>query len=92
MGLTQEALAWECGHSKSYLCEIESGRKLPSLDVLFDIADRLHVELHDLLLDPDTSERAGACEALRVCSPEAQAAVYDALRPWMPPRPASPER
>jgi len=86
VGLTQEGLAWECGHAKSYLCEIESGRKLPSLDVLFDIAERLNVELYDLLLDPDTSDRARAGEALRLASPEAQSQVYALLDPWMPPR------
>ena len=52
----------------------------------FDIAERLNVELYDLLLDPDTSDRARAGEALRLASPEAQSQVYALLDPWMPPR------
>lgn len=52
----------------------------------FDIAERLNVELYDLLLDPDTSDRARAGEALRLASPEAQSQVYALVDPWMPPR------
>jgi transcriptional regulator with XRE-family HTH domain len=42
-GLTQEALAWDSGLSKSYLSEIEAGRKAPSLYVLRALAERLGV-------------------------------------------------
>ncbi len=64
-GLTQEALAWDTGHAKSYLCEIESGKKLPSLEVLGHIATRLGVQTYDLLVDPDADARSMLVEASR---------------------------
>lgn len=51
-GLTQERLAWDSGHAKSYVCEIEAGRKLPSLEVLGDLARALGVRPWELLLAP----------------------------------------
>lgn len=48
-GLTQEALAEEIGLGRSYIAEIESGRRNPSLDSLKIIADGLQVSLSKLL-------------------------------------------
>ena len=48
-GLTQEKLAWAAGVSKSYLCEIESGQKAPSLFVLRALAEHLDVSPGKLL-------------------------------------------
>lgn len=68
-GLTQEKLAYECGYSKSYVSEIEAGKKLPSLTALATFASRLNVALFDLLVFPDESPRERLVDALRTCSP-----------------------
>ncbi len=81
LGITQEALAWDSGHAKSYLCEIESGRKLPSLEVLADIAARLGVEPYDLLVDPEDDARARLVDASRSAPPDALARALQALTP-----------
>lgn len=53
-GITQERLAWECDLSKPYLSQVEAGKRLPSVAVLGAIADRLGLELADLVaLDTD---------------------------------------
>ncbi len=50
-GLTQEALAEKCDISRSYLSSIEAPNivKTISLEMLFQIADALHVEPSKLL-------------------------------------------
>ncbi len=50
-GLTQEQLANKVGISYSYLTQIEAPNvvKKMSLEVLFDIADNLNVDIKDLL-------------------------------------------
>lgn len=48
-GLTQDALATAVGLGRSYLAEIELGRRNPSLDSLKLIADGLQVPLSKLL-------------------------------------------
>ncbi len=50
-GLTQEQLANDVGISYSYLTQIEAPNvvKKMSLEVLFDIADTLNVNIKDLL-------------------------------------------
>ena len=68
--LTQEKLAYECGRSKSYLCEIESGKKLPSLAALAEFADRLGVQVFDLLVFPAESPRHRLVDATRSASPD----------------------
>ena len=63
--LTQEKLAWECDLSKPYLSQIEAGKRLPSLPALDALAQRLHVDLVDVLaVDPD-SNRHKLIEAVR---------------------------
>ena len=71
-GLTQERLAWEAGlDSKGYLSRIESGQRLPSLDLLDRLARRLDVEPRDLLLFPEHDPVAAAMERIRRAGPEA---------------------
>ena len=55
-GLTQEQLAWnaELG-SKGYLSRIESGQRLPSLELLDRLAHELRVELHELVTFTDAA-------------------------------------
>lgn len=48
-GLTQEALAEAAGLNRSYIAEIEMGRRNPSLDSLKIIAVGLDVSLSKLL-------------------------------------------
>lgn len=48
-GLTQEALAHGVGLGRSYIAEIETGRRNPSLDSLKLIADGLGVSLSKLV-------------------------------------------
>ena len=53
-GLTQEQLAYTADgiSSKGYLSEIEAGKRLPSLNALAAIAERLGVEPFELLVFP----------------------------------------
>lgn len=46
--MTQEKLAYENDFSKGYLSDIESGKKLPSLQLLEKIAESLEVDIKDL--------------------------------------------
>jgi transcriptional regulator with XRE-family HTH domain len=65
-GLTQEKLAWEAGlTSKGYLSRIESGERLPSVDVLANLADRLDVEVRDLFIFPVSGDIDHAMELVR---------------------------
>ena len=65
-GLTQEKLAWEAGlSSKGYLSRIERGERLPSLDILAKLAQRLGVDVRDLFIVPGRSEVDDAMERLR---------------------------
>ncbi len=64
--LTQEKLAWEAGlSSKGYLSRIESGSRLPSLSTLDRLAQRLGVEVRDLLVFPERNEVDRAMEVIR---------------------------
>ena len=49
MGLTQEKLAWESDLAKPYLSQIEAGKRLPSVPVLYRLAERRGVDVVDLL-------------------------------------------
>ena len=43
-----EALAFECELNKNYLCDIENGRRNPTLLVLCKIAKGLNISLEEL--------------------------------------------
>ena len=51
LGLSQYKLAKEIGIAQSFMNEIESGRKMPSLEVFFRICDAL-----DITLFPDEED------------------------------------
>lgn len=71
LDLTQEKLAWEAGlSSKGYLSRIESGERLPSLEVLYRLAKRLGVEVRDLFIFPERGPVDQAMEQLRIGSPK----------------------
>ena len=52
-GLSQYELAELTNLSPSYISEIETGKKVPSIDTLLNIADALDVDLWDLLIPID---------------------------------------
>lgn len=49
--LSQESLAEMVDQSRVNINRIENGDRLPSIDVLVDIANVLHVSVDDLLVD-----------------------------------------
>ena len=53
-GLSQEALAAECGIDMRYLGGIERGQENPTIKVLGDIAKALSVPANTLLIEPRT--------------------------------------
>ena len=58
VGLTQEKLAYEAGlKSKGHLSGIEKGLVIPTLPTLSLLAERLNVELLDLVTFPEESDR-----------------------------------
>jgi len=79
--LTQEKLAYECGHAKSYVCEIESGKKLPSLKALSEFASRLGVPVFDLLVFPGEGARERLIDATRSLPEDAVAQLLALAEP-----------
>jgi transcriptional regulator with XRE-family HTH domain len=51
LGLSQEALALECGINRTYLSSVERSERNVSIDNIARIADGLHVEPWQLLKD-----------------------------------------
>ncbi|PVY70799.1 helix-turn-helix protein [Tamilnaduibacter salinus] len=56
-GLTQEALGRSAGVGKSYVSQIESGRKTGSATMLSRLAKALNVDVDDLLMSDDVKGR-----------------------------------
>ncbi len=52
--------------SKGFLSRVENGRKVPSLELLERIAERLGVEVYDLLVFPELGGAHEETEKLRV--------------------------
>jgi transcriptional regulator with XRE-family HTH domain len=55
---TQVAFAARIGSSQSWVSEIESGRKRPSLAKMCDMADALEVEVDEIILADDLAVAA----------------------------------
>jgi transcriptional regulator with XRE-family HTH domain len=64
-GLTQETLAWDAGFAKPYLSQIEAGKRLPTLGTLKALAERLDVELADLVALDTEEPHIALLEAAR---------------------------
>lgn len=64
-GLTQEELAWNIDKSKGYISRIESGQRLPSLELVDRLALELKVEPRDLLTFPEASPVHAAIDLVR---------------------------
>jgi transcriptional regulator with XRE-family HTH domain len=75
-GLTLEKLAYECDMSKGFLSDVENGLALPSLLKLAAIAERLEVDLLDLVTFPKRSDRQKLVDEMRGVRPEL-------LRRWL---------
>ena len=70
LSLTQEKLAYESGlKSKGHLSGIENGLVLPTLQTLTTLAERLDVELFDLLTFPEESPRQRLVDLTRRMTP-----------------------
>lgn len=55
---TQTAFAARIGSSQSWVSEIESGRKRPSLAKMCDMADALGVNVEEIILSDDLADAA----------------------------------
>jgi transcriptional regulator with XRE-family HTH domain len=87
--LTQERLAWDLDLPKSHVNRIESGQRLPSIEVLDKIAKRLRVEARDLLVFPERGLVDEAIDAVRQGGPDLAQRVLDLPQVRVKPRPAS---
>lgn len=52
--LTQEALSLESGMSRNQLISVEWGQSSMAIERLFDLADAIGVEVHELLSEPSS--------------------------------------
>lgn len=50
LGMTQTQLAKAVNRSPQLICDIEAGRKNPSVDTLYSIAKTLNMSLDDIFL------------------------------------------
>ncbi|MCC6898775.1 MAG: helix-turn-helix transcriptional regulator [Polyangiaceae bacterium] len=70
LGLTQEKLAYEGGlRSKGHLSGIEKGLVRPTLPTLVVLAERLEVDLLDLVTFPEDSPRQRLVDLTRGMKP-----------------------
>ncbi len=75
-GWTAEVLAAKAGSSKSYISEIENGKKFPSGRLLKRFADELGVSVYDLIDSDDLADEIRAhMEIMKDLSPEDRRAV-----------------
>lgn len=71
-GIKQETWAWDSGLDKGFLSQVESGKRMPSVPVLFALAKRLGVEVADLVAINRTNPRLRLLDAARRLSPKKQ--------------------
>ncbi len=64
-GITQERLAWDCDLAKPYVSQVEAGKRVPSVPVLFALAKRLECDAGDLLIFDLENPRQSLIEASR---------------------------
>lgn len=58
LGLSQEALADEASLDRTFVSQLETGTKQPSLTTIFRLAVALRIEASDLLLRVEAALRA----------------------------------
>jgi transcriptional regulator with XRE-family HTH domain len=61
--MTQEALALEADMKRSYLSELEAGKRNPSVRALGRLAVALEIEAGELLREPGASNNSESSEA-----------------------------
>jgi hypothetical protein len=83
-GLTQEALAWDCGFAKAHLSQLESGKGVPSLPALHALARRLGVDAVDIVAMEATKPLHKLIDALRIGDAAAARAQLVRLGLWVP--------
>lgn len=91
LGLTQERLAFESGTiGKGHLSDLEKGLLRPTVHTLKGVADRLGVQLLDLVTFPEEGPRQALVDATRGLPPPAVAELLrDARRLRRPPAPST---
>lgn len=57
-GLTQEQLAFEAGLDRTYVSQLENGKKSPTLDVLFRLCDATGVRASELIARVEASRNS----------------------------------
>ena len=50
-GESQEAVAWRVGLNRPFLSELENGRKTPSLETIFRLAEALSTEPEEIVAE-----------------------------------------
>ena len=58
IGLSQEALALRSGLHRTYVSEIERGRKIPTVTKLFELARPLGISPSEILRRVETTDRS----------------------------------
>jgi transcriptional regulator with XRE-family HTH domain len=84
VGLSQDQLAENVGIESKYLSRIEVGKRQPSLETLWHIADSLQVEMKDLFdfahLDNNATSSEGIEIALEGASKEELRLVFKLIK------------
>lgn len=93
LGLTQERLAFESGTiGKGHLSDLEKGLLRPTVHTLKGVADRLGVQLLDLVTFPEEGPRQALVDATRALPPSAVAELLRDARQRLRPAPTTPPR
>ena len=82
-GFSQEQLAEQLGVSPTHVKHMESGRRKPSVEILFQLAQVLHFSLDALILPEllDMDERTQDIRTLLAgCSPQQLELISDLIR------------
>ena len=93
LGLTQERLAFESGTiGKGHLSDLEKGLLRPTVQTLKGVADRLGVQLLDLVTFPEEGPRQALVDATRNLPSSAVAELLRDARQRLRPATAAPTR
>ena len=71
-GITQEELAYMIGSSSAYICNVELGKKKPSLQMLSEIADVMNLTVNDFLYDRKPADTDSITDILALFNQEKQ--------------------
>ena len=65
LGLTQQQLAKQLGISRASLANVETGRQRVLVHQVYELADRLNANVHELLPEPSDAQALQALDDLR---------------------------